>query len=369
MHFAIDLTALETLLGLLVFITTIKIFLFLRSSRPSLAYSRLSDLKIATWRSKHANFPHQLHFLALISLMIAFIDPHFLTKKAEKRKTQHSQLNHFPSEGIAIYLNLDQSGSMAEIVEATDAEGNLKKISKIDLLKEVTKEFILSHPSDLIGLVSFARVPHVLVPLTLDRDFLLKKIDQIQVAKNFEEDGTAMGYAIFKTANLISATRNFVNGLSQREKPPYTIKSAIIIVVTDGFQNPSRLDQGNRLRSMELDEAATFAKDQNIRLYVINIDPQLSSARYAPESRQLQKITTLTGGQYVLVSESQELRDVYAMIDSLEKGSILQEGNVVSEDPKEAYTRFSYYPFFLFLGMISLFASLMLQSTLFRVVP
>lgn len=369
MHFAIDYTATSILLGGLLAASLLKIFLFPHSPDPSLAFSRLSDLKLISWRSRLASFPFKLHLAALALFMIAFMDPHFLFPKSSLAQQQHLSLHELPTEGIAIYLVLDQSGSMAEPVEATDENGKTTFIPKIDLLKRVTKQFILNHPSDLIGLVSFARVPRVLVPLTLDREALLKQLNQIQVAKSAEEDGTAIGYAIYKTANLLAATRYFANDLQQQVHPPYTIKSTIIIVVTDGFQDPSRLDQGNRLRTLELDDAATYAKSQNIRLYIVNIDPILSTAQYAPQRRQLQKMTSVTGGKFYLVSDDQALQDIYADIDRLEKGTITQEAPVQSLDRKSAFTRFSLYPFFLMLGMICLFLSLFLESTLLRRIP
>lgn len=369
MHFAIDYTAAGILLGILILIGSLKIFFFSRSITPSLAFSRLADLNQSSWRSRLAFLPTKLHLASLICFMIAFIDPHFLFPKPSLSQKQNLPSHETPTEGIAIYLVLDQSGSMAESVEATGEEGHRKLIPKIDLLKRVTKQFILAHPSDLIGLVSFARVPRVLVPLTLDRDTLLHQLDQIQVVKNPDQDGTAMGYAIYKTANLLAATRHFANDLQQEGKPPYTIKSAIIIVVTDGFQDPSRLDYGNRLRTMELDDAAAYAKKEKIRLYVVNIDPALSTAQYAPQRRQLQAITTLTGGQFYLVSDSQGLQDIYAAIDQLEKGTISQETQLKALDTKSSYTRFSLYPFFILLGIGSLFLSLFLDSTLLRRIP
>lgn len=369
MRFAIDFTAVGILLIGVVLISLMKIFLFPQRVLPSLSFSRVSDLKYPSWRSHFAPFVDKLHLAALACLILAFIDPHFLFPKTSLPRLQNLPLHEMPTEGIAIYLVLDQSGSMAESVKATSPMDRKESIPKIDLLKQVTEQFILSHPSDLIGLVSFARVPRVLVPLTLDRETLLKQLKNIQVAQNADEDGTAMGYAIYKTANLLSATRHFADDLKKEGRPPYTIKSAVIIVVTDGFQDPSRLDLGNRLRTLELDDAAAYAKSKNIRLYVVNIDPVLSTAQYAPQRRQLQTITTLTGGQFYLVSDSQALQDIYASIDKLEKGSISQAARLQASDTKSDYTRFSLYPFFLWAGFGFLCLSLLLKLTLFREIP
>lgn len=369
MHFTLDYTATAILLAGLLIIALSKQFLFHQSPSPSLAFSRLTDLKQKTWRSHLFPLPSTLHWIALTCFTIAFIDPHFLFPKSSVQHKHNLPVRELPTEGIAIYLALDQSGSMAEPVDAANENGKIASIPKIDLLKRVTKQFILKHSSDLIGLVSFARVPRVLVPLTLDQETLLKQLSQIQVIKNSDDDGTAIGYAIYKTANLLAATRHFANDLQQKGRPPYTIKSGVIIVVTDGFQDPSWLDQGNRLRTLELDDAAAYVKSQNIRLYVINIDPALATAKYTPQRRQLQKITASTGGKFYLVSDSQALQDIYNEIDHLEKETITQEAHGQALDTKSAYTRFSLYPYFLSLGMICLFLSLFLELTLLRRVP
>lgn len=369
MHFTIDYTATVLLMAGLIFVYLLQSVLFSRSPSPSLAFSRLAEIKQRTWRSQIAELPKKLHAAALASLMIAFVDPHFLFQKSTMPSKQSSSSHSLPTEGIAIYLILDQSGSMIEAVKASDAKGQTKLIPKIELLKNVTQQFILNHSSDLIGLVSFARVPRVLVPLTLDQDTLLKTLNQMQVTKNSDDDGTAIGYAIYKTANLLTATRHFANDIKEEHRPPYTIKNAVMIVVTDGFQDPSRLDKGNRLRTLELDDAATFAKEQNIRLYIINIDPALSTTEYAPQRRQLQKITTLTGGKFYLVNDSQALSDIYNDINKLEKGTILKPTSNQSIEKESNDKRFSLYPFFLSLGMLCLFLSLLLESLVVRRVP
>lgn len=369
MQFAIDYLAMGLLMSGLLGASLLKISLFSDRTKPSLGFSKLKNLMLPSWRSRLTSFPTKLHLAGLLCLMIAFIDPHFLIPKSSASNKQHLPLHTLPTEGIALYLALDQSGSMAESVMSTDANGHKRMIPKIDLLKEVTKQFIIDHPSDLIGLVSFARVPRVLVPLTLDQDALLNQLSQINVVKRPEDDGTGIGYAIYKTAQLITATRHFSQDLRQEGQPPYTIKSAAIIVVTDGFQDPSRLDLGNRLRTIELDDAAAYAKSQNIRLYVVNIDPALSSSKYAPHRRQLKAITTMTGGQFYIVSDSQELQDIYASIDKLEKGTIPQEAMLNASDEKSKTSRFSLYPFFILIGLGCLLTALFLDSFILKTVP
>lgn len=364
MRLAIDFLALGILLGGLLLFSLFKIFLTLQSEVPSLAFSRLKDLHMTSWRSRLASSLGQWHLATLLCFMIAFIDPHFLSPKPS------SSLPHPPesTQGLAIYLVLDQSGSMNQIIVSNEESDTSPLLSRIDLLKQVTEQFILDHPSDLMGIVAFARVPKVLVPLTLDQSVLLKALHDLRVVKHPDEDGTAIGYAIFKTANIIHATRQFAKEEKANTPPPYDIKGSVMIVVTDGFQNPSRLDQGNRLRTMELDDAAAYAKKEKIHLYVINIDPEFALEKYAPERRQLETITRETGGEFFLVKDPHDLSSIYQSIGRLEKGTISPTMNPM-KDEKLVEQRFSLYPFFLGLGLLGLFAVLFLELWIVRKVP
>jgi len=169
---------------------------------PHLFYSNLNDLKIAEHSTKNRfYFNHlskYLYYLALLSFLLAFIDPHFLISK--RATSSHIM----PKGGIAIYLVIDQSGSMNNSVNAASTE-EMSTLSKEDFVKQVTTQFITGNPdinlagrpNDLIGLVSFARTAQILSPLTLNHTFLVDQLSKIHVVTTQENDGTAIGYAIF----------------------------------------------------------------------------------------------------------------------------------------------------------------------------
>jgi Ca-activated chloride channel family protein len=281
-----------------------------------LLFSSVSNLEInQQGRQNLAAWPKFLQWFSLICFLLAFSNPQL---KMPQSKHLQSSVRSLPTEGIALYLVLDQSGSMNQTVD--DQEGN--QIRKIDLLKEITEQFVQTESSNLMGLVAFARIPHVLAPLTLDQNALLNQIRQIDVVKDKNQDGTGIGYAIFKTANIIAATRHFGEELRNQEKPPYDIKGAAMIIVTDGLQDPNPLDQGNRLRTMDLDEAAAYAKSQGIRVYLINIDPSISGSEFAAHRRLMNRITEMTGGRFYLVSQPQDLQRIYQDINQIEKSLI-----------------------------------------------
>lgn len=360
--FGVDYKAL-----LLVILFSLIVFLLWRLWRsrvgPTLFFSNVADLvQRPPWRVRFSGLPHYLMLAAIAAFVVAFIDPHLYVNRQVTATA-------FPTEGSALYLLADQSGSMRESVIFTDQQGRETKRAKIDLLKEVTAEFVKGRPEDLIGLIAFARVPHVLSPLTLDHAALLQKLAQLQVVSSPNEDGTAIGYALFKAATIIAATRYYAGESTDKERPAYEMKSANIILITDGFDEPSPLDSGNRLRNIDPLEAAQHAKEQGVRIYIINVEPALGAETFGPQRRQLQRAAELAGGRFFLMDRSSDLSAIFAEIDQLEKTAQGPMNALSKEQQPELYKRVSFYPYLIALGMLFLMLSVLFDATLLRRVP
>lgn len=343
--------------------------------------------------SKHVPIKEQLQFLpyllkmiAFAALLIAFLDMrlHF-EHHTTVRNNQLPPQTKLATEGIAIYLVLDQSGSMAQSVTSRLADGQLVNMSKIDLLKQVTRAFIegdphyglKGRPNDLIGLVEFARTAQVVIPLTLDRKALLEKLEALNVVPDATQDGTAIGYAILKTANLIAATRNYARDLIGQGKPAYEIKNFVIILVTDGLQDPNPIDKESKWRNIDPREVAQTIMDQGIRVYIVNAEPRLASEVYAANRRQMQQAAEMTGGKFFMVDSTTDLPEIYAAIDKLEKSRLpLDEEmaeslkkSVAKEKLPGIYDTFFLAPYLVALALLSLFLGIFLECTLLRKVP
>jgi Ca-activated chloride channel family protein len=326
---------------------------------PSMALPTIESFSFTGKKSLFLSVFKKLHIFAFVCLAIAFIDPRVLLSSAVQKPISVS----IPKEGLAIYLLVDQSGSMGEPIVISGANQRATSILKINFLKEIASKIVSTHPNDIMGLVSFARIPKVVVPLTLDHSMLLHQLEQIKVINQPENDGTAIGYAIFKTIHLIEATRHF-SEKNQEEGSIYQIKDAAIIVITDGFQDPNRLDQGNRLRTIELEEASAYAKTQNIHLYMIAIDPIFSSSQYLPHLRQLHAITNATNGKFLLVTDLEQLHELSTQLNKLQKTIFKQPSSEV-----EIQKTYALYPFFILLGLCSLGSFLLIESFIFKQVP
>ncbi len=390
--FAIDPTALVlailfVFLGILLYRQS-KIFPY-----PEIFVSTLtrffpqdSSSTYSSWKERLQALPRILKLIALGTLLLAFLDLrlHFDHKGTNDNKhpPPHEKL---VTEGIAMYLVLDQSGSMAEDITSRLPNGQLERISKVNLLKKVTTAFIKGdsqygldgRPNDLIGLVEFARTAHVVVPLTLDRKVLLNKLNEFNVVPEFAQDGTAIGYALLKTINLITATRNYARDLIGQGKPAYEIKNFVVILVTDGLQDPNPADKESRWRNIDPREAALAAKEHNIRIYIVNVDPRNGTENFAPNRRQLQQTAETTGGKFFIVDSTTDLPEIYASIDKLEKSPLPFDEEVVKrlkesiakEKLPGIYDTFFLAPYLIAFGFLSLFLGILLGCTLLRKVP
>jgi len=344
-------------LAVLLAVIFVVIFLYLLNWKkqfdpPYLFFSDTRHLR----ESRQIEWSPVFYSAALAAFLLAFIDPHLFFPR--KDISTH--------EGIALYLVLDQSGSMRE-----DVQTGSNKISKIAFLKELTEDFVKERPNDLIGLVSFARTAQVLVPLTISHDEILEKLRQLDVVKTEEEDGTAIGYAVYKTANLIAATRHYAQDLSGSDIPAYTLTSFVMILVTDGFPSPSPLDKQDSLRRMDPMRAAEYAKEKGVKLYIITIDPLLGNAELAPQRHLMQRMAEWTGGKYYLIDDSMNLKKVYDDINGLEKSAFPKEQFISLPKDKQPhrYHRFSLYPFFISLGLVSWLLAILCETLIWRRVP
>lgn len=346
---------------------------------PHITFSSLDNLTFqgTSWRLSMRKLPQYLLWAALALLLLAFIDPHrFVVVSSGEVANQASAPSQAafppaPTRGSAIYLILDQSGSMEEKVSMRLPDGSVEEISKLNLLKKFTKDFIEARPNDLIGMISFARTPQVLSPLTLDHATLLKLLANLDIMRIKDQDGTGIGYAIFKTSNIITATKHFAERRAVEGKPTYDIKQATIVLVTDGLQDTNPLDEGNAWRTIGVEEAAKVAAKQDVRLYAINVEPQLASEKYAPQRRAMEASASLTGGHFYMVEHPENLQKIYSTLDVGEKSTIPQlpqsggEGAESQLPPR----RISYFWPLILLSLVCMAVATILEALWIRSLP
>jgi len=350
---------------------------------PSIQFPSVSFLRQLPSRgnARWAKLPRIFQALALAFFLMAFINPRLFYEKPHPPLPPQSS----KTEGIALYFILDQSGSMTEPVTVDSPRGGREKIQKIALLKKLTEAFIRGdqamglpgRSSDLIGVVTFARSAQILSPLTLDHQTVLDQIHKLDIMRIKDQDGTAIGYAIYKTANLIAATRHYAEQQRDSRNPSYEIKNSVMILVTDGLQDPNPLDQDNRWRWLDPEDAAAYARDNHIRLYLVNVEPSNNAPEYQPNRNQMIRMAEMTGGKYFSMDDSGNLAGIYKEIDKLEKSELPVQKDLLDQlksqlskdEMPTIYTSVPLYPGLIVLGMVCLLVGILLQTLWLRSVP
>lgn len=167
-----------------------------------------------------------------------------------------------------IIFLLDVSGSMATLY------GNK---SRLDWGKEAIVSLVSNlDPKSKIGVVTFSQATTIQVPLTFDRDNFINRVKALEVSERAQ---TNIAQGIIDAANLLN---------KERKSLP------IIIILTDGKQT----------KGIGIDplEAAKYASEKNIVIYSAGIGEKSEI-----DEEVLNKIASITGGQYSHVSDLSQL--------------------------------------------------------------
>lgn len=200
-------------------------------------------------------------------------------------------------DGIDIMMVLDVSGSM----QFPDYD----KKSRLQVAKEEALAFIDKRNNDAIGLVIFGNDALSRVPLTLDKKIIHDMISSLEIGI-INHQGTVLCTAIITAANRLKKS---------------DAKSKIMIVLTDGEPTPNDASP---------DTAIKIAQQLGIKIYTIGIgneeeffmDPFYGLIQKPKLNKGLlTKIAHETGGKFFLANNTQDMREIYNTIDSLEKTS------------------------------------------------
>lgn len=296
-------------------------------TRAPLRYSSTIPLQFVhtTWVTRTRFLIPLLRTLAIVALVVALARP------------QSSGAYRDTSEGIAIQMVLDVSGSMAEEDFLVDG----RRARRLDAVKGVFEDFVLgSHgaggrQNDLIGMTTFAMFAESPCPLTLDHASLVNLLEETdipgwvngqQVRQQQEAGYTALGDAIvLATDDLRRAGEQAVAGVPGAE----AAKSRVMILLTDGADNPASFDDGSPPDPVE---AAKLAGRLGIKIYTIGAAGDAPSTRgpfgmLMPRRRAqvdegtLKQVADATGGKYFRATDTDSLRTIYEEIDQLERRS------------------------------------------------
>ena len=337
--------------ALLLLLPLLKMFIdhFSQAGGPALSFSTLASFKKmpATQRQRFMPLLFWLQLLSLLTLIFAMARPQI------KDMTQG-----IPKEGVAIELVVDISSSMDISMPFQDTT-----MSRMEVTKLVVEQFAAERPTDLLGLISFARYADTVCPLTLSHESLLYYIRDLEIESRPNEDGTAFGDAVALAAARLKTAEERYSQNSEKDAS-YEIKSKVIILLTDGNNNCGR--------HLPM-EGAALAEYWGIRLHTIAItDPPEMKTIQTPQGpvqieeeplvqeRILQKMAETTGGIYRRATDEASLRDVYAEINAMETSEIESE---------RYHTYKEIFQPFAVAGLLLLIAHTLLATTWLRRIP
>ena len=338
----------------------IPIFLWLRrvvAGRGTLRFSTVKNAARAgkSIRQTLAPLTTVLQIVAVICLIVALARPQTGREKV-----------HDISKGIAIEMVLDRSGSMA-----AEMEYKARNMNRLEVVKQVFKDFAIGdgddlagRPNDLIGMISFARYPDTICPLTLAHGALPQFLKSVKLVQSRDEDGTNIGDALALAAARLQTADETLAGQNPKVKKAYKIKSKVIIILSDGENNCGKR---NPLQAAEL------AKKWDIKVYTIAIGggEAVRSIRtpfgvykvplnQPVDTSALKAIAQTTGGFFRKADDAQSLRAIYEEIDKMEKSEV--------ESVRFVDYRESFIPFAMAAVGLMLVA-ILLSNTVFRKIP
>jgi Ca-activated chloride channel family protein len=252
---------------------------------------------------------------------------------------------HVETEGIDIVFAVDSSTSML----GEDFQVRGRRLSRIDIVKDVIKDFIKGRSNDRLGLVTFAARAYTMCPLTLDYGWLLTNVDRLQAG--IVEDGTAIGSGITASLNRLRAS---------------SAKSKVVILLTDGRNNA-----GNVAPLV----AAQAANALKVKIYAIGAGTRglvpypvrdmfgrkvYQQVQIDLDEETLQQIASVSGGKYFRATDTESLRRIYAEIDRMERSKIEEKGY---QQVRELFA------WFLIPGLLLLGAEIVLSNTWLRRLP
>lgn len=188
-----------------------------------------------------------------------------------------------PSEGRDILLAIDLSGSMG--YEDMVLKG--REVDRLTAVQNIAGDFIKGREGDRIGLVLFATQAYLMAPLTPDRRTVYQLLRESEIGLAGGQS-TAIGDAIGM-------------GIKHLQKRPADHR--ILILLTDGESN----------EGVPPIQATEYAKAADVKVYTIGF-----GSRRGIDTRTLNTIANMTGGQYFFASNTTRLSEIYDILDKLE---------------------------------------------------
>ncbi len=238
--------------------------------------------------SQTQRWPLLLAAIAWFLLVIASTRPQWLGEPIEQAVS-----------GRDLMLAVDLSASMEE----QDFILNKKPVDRLTAIKWVANDFINRRVGDRVGLILFGTQAYLQTPLTFDRKTVQTLLNEAVIG--LAGDNTAIGDAI---------------GLAVKRLKNQPANSRVLVLLTDG---------ANTAGEVSPLKAAELAAANHLKIYTIGVgademivhsffgNQKVNPSRDLDENT-LVKIAESTGGRYFRARNTDELNNIYMLLDQLE---------------------------------------------------
>ena len=259
---------------LFIVIIFILCHLFCPAKTRALYYPHISMMKEATsFKTPWQTF---FKFIAITGLLLALASPY---------KSKHIDIT--PKQGFDIGLLLDASESMLE----RGFDMSNRRLDRFDVVKNVVSDFAKKRINDNLGVVVFGQFAFIAAPLTFDKAIISDIVKRLRVG--IAGRSTAIYDALGQGVNLLRKSK---------------AKTKILILLTDGR---------NTSFNASLDDVLHLAQKYEVKVYTIGIGREGEYNQIL-----LHKIAAETKGKTFSARSGEELTEIYAEIDRLEKSEI-----------------------------------------------
>jgi Ca-activated chloride channel family protein len=316
--------------------------------KPTIRYSSIEKFRTinGTWKVKFYWLPQLAFHSGLLLAIVSLARPQ-LDKSSQS----------IVSSGVDIVLAVDLSASMLALDMSPSAE---EPSTRLDVVKEVIKEFIKKRKFDRIGLVAFAVNPYLVSALTLDKEYLDTNLNRLEVGLT-EQTGTNIGSALAEGINRLRTLDS---------------KSKVLILLTDGKDEPQpthspliyaegAIKDKIKIYTIAIgtnSRTRTYLYDPNARdlMRYANGMPVIDVADYPVDKKILKQISEVTNAKSFEARDKESLSSIYEEINKLEKTDVQLEVNALFED---------LYQWPLSIGSLLIFVGFILDRTLFLRIP
>jgi Ca-activated chloride channel family protein len=319
-------------LYLLLILPVLAIWYFLKRKKdtPALSMPGVSDFlqKNQSILPKLRPILYLLRLAGIAALIVALARPRTVDVSSKTKK----------QEGIDIVMAMDISGSMLS--------KDLKP-SRLQALKKVASQFVVSRPNDRFAIVAYAGESFTMCPITSDHKVVVNSIRNMKYG--MLDDGTAIGMGLGTAVNRLKDSK---------------AKSKVVILLTDGVNNTGMIDPIT---------ASELALENNIKVYTIGIGTKGMAPtpigydhnnklvyRNRPveiDEALLKEIADKTDGEYFRATSNTKLKKIYSDIDKMQKTEV-QELRFYNYNEE-------FRPLILLAGLL-LLVELLLRNTIFR---